>query len=262
MRTERQIEASRANGARSRGPVTAEGKSNSSRNAIKHGLLAETIVLKTERGDRFLEVLAELEEELQPETSIEYTLIEKMAAARWRQLRLWGMEKSAMDQQIREEAEGEARREDIPTCGSMAFRSLGEARSIDLIIRYDSLCDRQYLRAHRRFMEMRRDRGESQKPPQPHPEVAPQPELAPVDLTPQPASDPFLPEPTQRKEEKQPNEPSNLLQTKQPPGANPAQSRQTYEVRSHSDFWLPTSSTPPSCKIDGSCHPLNPQDSR
>jgi hypothetical protein len=64
MRTERQIQASRANGARSRGPVTAEGKRNSSRNAVKHGWLAETIVLKSELSDRFLEIIAEQEDEL------------------------------------------------------------------------------------------------------------------------------------------------------------------------------------------------------
>ena len=37
-RTPAQIEASRRNGARSRGPVTEEGKARASRNAFKHGL--------------------------------------------------------------------------------------------------------------------------------------------------------------------------------------------------------------------------------
>jgi hypothetical protein len=36
MRTEKQIAASRANGARSRGPVTEEGKGISSRNNYRH----------------------------------------------------------------------------------------------------------------------------------------------------------------------------------------------------------------------------------
>jgi hypothetical protein len=320
MRTERQIEASRANGARSRGPVTAEGKHNSSRNAIKHGLLAETIVLKTERSDRFLGVLAELEEELQPATSIEYTLIEKMAAARWRQLRLWGMEKAAMEYQTRQQTYSVGVGEDIPTRASLAFATLGEARSMDLIIRYDSLCDRQYLRAHRRFMEMRRDRGISRTPSESTPEtgVMPQAETpdsktqGPPDAAPQSggtcpssresaamtcvcftndmispaAGDSFLPEPSEKIEEKQPNEPSNSLQTKQPPDAELAGSREPHDTRKsgHQGRTTPPvpapSSTPFSpekqpgelkttldltgsgCKIDGSCPPLNPQDSR
>ncbi len=61
MRTERQIEASRANGAKSRGPVTPEGRRNSCGNALKHGLFADTIVLKGELEERFLELLADFE---------------------------------------------------------------------------------------------------------------------------------------------------------------------------------------------------------
>jgi hypothetical protein len=235
MRTERQIQASRANGARSRGPATAEGKRNSSRNSIKHGLLAETVVLETERSDRFLEILAEVEEELQPETSIEYTLVQKMAVARWRQLRLWGMEKSAMDQQIRKEAEATARAEDIPTRGSMAFRSLGESHSVDLIIRYDSLCDRQYLRAHRRFLEIRRDRGESPAPSRPRPGAMSQAEVLPIREVPPPEPNepkpdspaPEKPETFEQSDKKRTNEPENILKTNNALKPNPAISTRT-----------------------------------
>jgi hypothetical protein len=54
MSTERQQNASRANGSKSRGPVTQAGKLASSRNAITHGMLSTTIVLKGESTDRFL----------------------------------------------------------------------------------------------------------------------------------------------------------------------------------------------------------------
>ncbi len=43
MRTARQIEASRLNGARSRGPVTDAGKRKSSRNSRRHGLYSQTV---------------------------------------------------------------------------------------------------------------------------------------------------------------------------------------------------------------------------
>ena len=64
--------------------------------------------IETNRQPRAARRLARkdtLEDELRPETSIEYTLIQEMAVARWRQLRLWRMEKAAMEQQIRKEPE-------------------------------------------------------------------------------------------------------------------------------------------------------------
>jgi hypothetical protein len=131
------------------------------------------------------------------------------------------MEKSAMDQQIRKQAEATARAEDIPTRGSMAFRSLGESHSVDLIIRYDSLCDRQYLRAHRRFLELRRGRGESPTPSIPRSRPA---EVVPIREVPRPEPDtpqPYEQPQSEQSDEKQPNEPMNLLKTKQAPAANP-----------------------------------------
>ncbi len=127
-----------------------------------------------------------------------------------------------MDQQFRKQAEATARAEDIPTRGSMAFRSLGESHAVDLIIRYDSLCDRQYLRAHRRFVEIRRGRGESPAPSTPRTrqaEVVPIREVPPPQPdTPQPDAQPESEQP----DEKQPNEPRNPLKTKQAPAPNPA----------------------------------------
>ena len=105
MSTERQQNASRANGSKSRGPVTPEGKLASSQNAITHGMLATTIVLKGESTDRFLGLLAALLEEFQPQTPFEESLIENMAVARWRQMRIWGMEKAGMEHEMRRQGE-------------------------------------------------------------------------------------------------------------------------------------------------------------
>jgi hypothetical protein len=53
MASEKQKAASRANGARSRGPVTPEGRLRSSRNNIERGMLARTVVLDGESRPRF-----------------------------------------------------------------------------------------------------------------------------------------------------------------------------------------------------------------
>jgi hypothetical protein len=264
MRTERQIEASRVNGAKSKGPVTPEGKRNSSANAIKHGLLAETVVLKGELEERFLEVIADIDQELQPETPIEHALVEKMAVARWRQLRLWGMEKAAMEYQIRQQAGSVGRGESNATRASLAFQTLGgDARSLDLIIRYDALCDRQYLRAHKRFLDIRkidihndmRRPAESPAPaaskptfesePEPQPENSTEPEFSS-----DPVWDPFIPEPSSPAEpnEIQPNEPNNRRSRRAArfmPGSPPTTSQADSEKLASLSQGSPRRSKPP-----------------
>jgi hypothetical protein len=156
MRTERQKQAARANGAKSRGPITPEGKLASSRNASTHGILSGTVVLQGESEERFHALLADLHAELQPQTTVEFALVENMAVARWRQMRIWGIEKANMEQQMRAQVEqGVGEDEDNATRCALAFRALGDdSRSLELINRYESRFDRQYLRAHRRFLEL------------------------------------------------------------------------------------------------------------
>ena len=55
--SDRKIAANRANAAKSTGPKTPRGKRNSSRNGIRHGLLASVILIEGESRDRFLELI-------------------------------------------------------------------------------------------------------------------------------------------------------------------------------------------------------------
>ena len=93
-RSQKQIEASRINGAKSRGPVTEEGKRNSARANWQRGILARTVVLESESRDRFNQLYDSLVAEIQPVTAIETLLVQKMAVAQWRQMRLWSNEKA------------------------------------------------------------------------------------------------------------------------------------------------------------------------
>jgi hypothetical protein len=96
MPSKLQSETSRRNGSKSRGPVTAEGRLKSAAHLYSHGLYARSIVLEGESRDRFNALLVSLHDEFLPETPSEQLLVEKMAVAQWRQMRLWTYERAAI----------------------------------------------------------------------------------------------------------------------------------------------------------------------
>ena len=78
-------EASRKNGARSRGPVTPEGKARSARNALKHGLRAHKyVVLPDEDAAEFAALETALIDELAPQGVLQSILVGRIARAAWR----------------------------------------------------------------------------------------------------------------------------------------------------------------------------------
>lgn len=92
-RTPAQIEASRRNGARSRGPVTPEGKARSSRNALKHGLAALHHLVVAGEDPAELEGLTDrLIGELGADSELEARLVRRMAVAFWKAERAERME--------------------------------------------------------------------------------------------------------------------------------------------------------------------------
>ena len=85
--------ASRRNGARSRGPRTTAGKARSSRNALKHGLCAQNIlVLAREDIAAFCSLETALFEELAPAGALQTVLAQRVVSAAWRLLRADRME--------------------------------------------------------------------------------------------------------------------------------------------------------------------------
>jgi hypothetical protein len=168
--------ASLANSAKSTGPVTPEGKALSSQNAIRHGILAESIVLDSESAERFSEVLSTLQEELQPATSIESRYVETMALAEWRRLRLICLEKEQIVIETRRQEaadlsnlsdsnnEGTATEVSSIRYTALAFRALSdESRAQELLNRYEARYDRQYQRALNGLRAYRADRRKDEK---------------------------------------------------------------------------------------------------
>jgi hypothetical protein len=78
-------EASRKNGARSRGPKSPEGKARSAQNALKHGLRAQKyVVLPEEDAGEFADLEAAMIAELTPVGALQTVLARRVAVAAWR----------------------------------------------------------------------------------------------------------------------------------------------------------------------------------
>ncbi len=84
MRSEKQREASRANGSRSKGPITPKGKAVSSMNSLKHGLRSNQVVLPGESAAEFNAELKGWADDWKPSGHTAAVLVERAAVASWR----------------------------------------------------------------------------------------------------------------------------------------------------------------------------------
>jgi capsule polysaccharide export protein KpsE/RkpR len=66
MNTRKQRAASRANGQKSQGPITPEGKAKSRYNALKHGMDATQQIIFSESAEDLAELAAEYHELYSP----------------------------------------------------------------------------------------------------------------------------------------------------------------------------------------------------
>jgi hypothetical protein len=71
MRTDKQREAARINGAKSRGPKTPEGKAVSCMNAVRRDLLSGTILIPDESDAHFIAIHQQIFDEYRPLTGDE-----------------------------------------------------------------------------------------------------------------------------------------------------------------------------------------------
>ena len=83
-RSRAQREAARHNGARSKGPVSAEGKARSARNALRHGLCSPAILFPGEDPAHFEALRAALEAEYAPGSPSARLLVERLAVTVWK----------------------------------------------------------------------------------------------------------------------------------------------------------------------------------
>lgn len=167
------IDASRANGALSRGPVTPEGKARSSRNGLKHGLAA-SIVLRNESQGQIEALVERLDAFYQPTHPVDEMLIHQLAAAAWRSNRIVNMENALIDHEM--DLQATALDKDFPnldhaTRQVLAFRELSKTTTLSNLDRYEA--------RHNRTVQRVKDLLDLSLPPRKseprfHPETAPE----------------------------------------------------------------------------------------
>jgi len=84
MASAAQVLANRSNARKSTGPRTPEGKATASQNAVKHGLLAEQVVIKGEDPAQFECYREGMLGELAPVGAVEEMLAERAVSLSWR----------------------------------------------------------------------------------------------------------------------------------------------------------------------------------
>lgn len=162
--SERRSAAARANGRKSKGPVTPEGKARSSVNSFRHGLtapgaLAESICLSNEMREDLSKLLASFVAQHAPSNDTEHLIVQEMAVARWRLQRSWVMESALMDNQMDrmfDDLANDYETMDEPTRATLAFRELAETSpSLALLQRYETRLSRQFDRCLKRLNSLK-----------------------------------------------------------------------------------------------------------
>ena len=220
-RSEAQIAASRTNGAKSRGPVTDEGKARAALNATRHGLLSTLTVAYGERSDSFIRLSATLYDTFDPIDEHERNLVDTMVSAIWRRSRCLSIETAGISHLLLKQRTAGL----PPTQPALAatydfvFRALvsnpAEQHTLDLLHRYEARHTRAYERAVKALLAYRKSCQSNPSPsvpaipeaipapltdvipetvtetaPEPTTETVPAPEIQPIEPKPSPAPTP------------------------------------------------------------------------
>ena len=177
-RSPKQAEASRQNGAKSKGPITETGKFHSSQSALRHGLTATKFtLLANEDPAQYQEVIQSFVADFQPATKAELRLVERIANLDWRMERFTLIETCLLNMTVAEHydqidqafnrldgigwiVEAWRKSQDLPAC-------------LSLLARYMGTLQHQYNSTVNNFYKMEKRRRERQRDPDLDPDYNP-----------------------------------------------------------------------------------------
>jgi hypothetical protein len=109
MSSLKQIEANRRNAFKSTGPTTPEGKERSRRNALRHGLTAETVIAALEDSEDYQAFEAAVISDYDAESAVERELVLRLASVLWRLRRATGIETALFESVFEDSRRNDAR---------------------------------------------------------------------------------------------------------------------------------------------------------
>ncbi|HYL33170.1 MAG TPA: hypothetical protein VEU53_08490 [Stellaceae bacterium] len=160
MASKAQLAANRRNAARSTGPKTNAGKAVAARNALRHGLTAEQVVLFDETAASFAAFHAELRAAYEPADAVEEELVERIVMCAWR-LRRGARAEAGLIERAMDDFD----KWGIHDAGiGHAFRHAGP--NIPRVVHYEAIIDRALRRAQMQLERRQAQRrGEAVPPP-------------------------------------------------------------------------------------------------
>ena len=162
-----QIEANRLNAQKSTGPRTPEGKERASRNAVKHGLLAEQVVIHGEDPAEFDGYRDRMLGELAPVGEVETMLAERAVSLAWRLRRAERLQSAVFARVYRENADDvvlwpkhglpiqPGPDEEEVVLGQVVMTDFGQAQVLDRLLVYERRIEGSFYRT---MAELRRER--------------------------------------------------------------------------------------------------------
>jgi len=162
-----QIQANRSNAQKSTGPRTAQGKATASHNAVKHGLLAEQVVIHGEDPAQFDLYRAGMLAELAPQGAVEAMLAERAVSLAWRRRRAERLQSAVFATVYRENANDvvlwpkhglpiqPGPGEDEVILGQVVMTDFARAQVLDRLLVYERRIENSLYRTMR---ELRRER--------------------------------------------------------------------------------------------------------
>lgn len=162
FRTDAQNRASRENGAKSHGPVTPEGKQTASRNATKHGLFSDSILLRPENRDAWHRLSQDLVDRFCPADNVELSVIYDMAATQWRKDRALHIEAALLDMEYQaiDDTENQASvpGDEIRRIAVAWANAAGRTAALADLSRQILRLGNYWMRLHRKLKELQADR--------------------------------------------------------------------------------------------------------